>query len=181
MRKEDSPTLTKSRVLGDWWCFCQVSESRCVNSEGWSKLQTSLSRLTVTLLSFLILSFSLSFFPPSFPFSFLLSFSSFLSFLLMSTTILGFFILKQTITNATCRKFKQYEKRNRKSCLKSYPHQHLGEGLSRHSWLHSTHAHTFTYSSFYFGNPLFSRMLSWKESQWIWSKVSFFSADMLLH
>ena len=131
--------------------------------------------------AFLLNSFFLSFFPPSFPFSFLLSFSSFLSFLLMSTTILGFFILKQTITNATRRKFKQYEKRNRKSCLKSYPHQHLGEGLSRHSWLHSTHAHTFTYSSFYFGNPLFSRMLSWKESQWIWSKVSFFSADMLLH
>lgn len=78
--------------------------------------------LTMTLLSFLILFLSLSFFPPSFPFSFLLSFSFFLSFLLMSTTILGFFILKQTITNAACRKFKQYEKQNKKSCLKSYPH-----------------------------------------------------------
>ena len=49
--------------------------------------------LTMTLPSFFILLF-LSLFPPSFPFSFLLSFSFFPSFLLMSTTILGFFILK---------------------------------------------------------------------------------------
>ena len=36
------------------------------------------------------------------------------------------------------------DKTKQKSCLKSYHHQHHGEGLSRHSWLHSTHTHIHT-------------------------------------
>ena len=153
MRKEDSLTLTKNRVLGDWWCPCQVSEPRCVNSEGWSKLQTPLSRLSASqwhclLSSFFFFSLFLSSLLPIC----LLSFFFFLSlFLANEYNHIRFLYFK--ITNATCRKFNQYEKQNKtvawnlitiNTLVKGSPGIH---DCTAHAHTHShTHTHTLTHS-----------------------------------
>ena len=192
MRKEDSLTLTKNRVLGDWWCPCQVSEPRCVNSEGWSKLQTPLSRLSASqwhclLSSFFFFSLFLSSLLPIC----LLSFFFFLSlFLANEYNHIRFLYFK--ITNATCRKFNQYEKQNKTKQLPEIlspltPWWRALQAFMTAQHMHThTHTHTHTHSHthilfFWLWKPAFPLMLSWKESQGIWREVIFFSAEVLLH